>query len=682
MKQILIVDDNPQNLYMLRMLLGGSGYRVTEAANGQEALEKARQDCPDMVVADILMPVMDGFELCRQWKADPGLNQKPFIFYTATYTDPKDEEFALGLGAERFVVKPQEPKALLAILEEVLVAWKGESRVPEAPSSLREQVYMKGYNEVLIRKLEDKMRQLEVTNRLLEQDIAERIKAQADLRRLATAIDQTGDVVMITDPEGRIVYLNPAFEQVTGYAREEALGRNPRLLKSGRQDRTFYEQLWQTIQSGKTWSGRLINRRKDGILFTEEATISPVLDAAGDIVHYVSVKRDITETLQIGEQFQQAMKMEAVGRLAGGVAHDINNALTPLISVSAILLKKLKPDDPLYSDIHLMQESGQRCANLTRQLLAFSRNHPVAMMALDINQVVTAMVKMLSRLIGEDIHLVKVLDPTLARIMGDVGQMEQIIANLVVNARDAMPHGGELIIETKNVALDETDVLEHFPVKPGPHVMLAVRDTGVGMNEETRAHAFEPFFSTKEKGKGTGLGLSTVYGIVKQSKGGIQVSSEPGQGTAVRIFLPVYSGEEETGGVVAQVEQAAYHGSETVLLVEDEDGVRTVAKRILTDLGYTVVEATCADEAILFCEKKQKPIHLVITDLVMPGMNGKEMSRRLALLCPEMKFLFMSGYTDNILDENEVNDDWTHFIQKPFSFDSLGAKVRQILDET
>lgn len=681
MKHILIVDDNPQNLYLLESLLNGNGYRVSTAANGTQALQTAGNDCPDLVVSDILMPVMDGFELCRQWKANDRFLKIPFIFYTATYTDPKDEEFALNLGAERFVIKPQDPAELLRIMEDVLVRHPADVRADPGPKPLEESVYIKGYNEALIRKLEDKMLQLEKANKLLEQDIEERKRMEGDLKRLATAIEQAAEIVMITDPRGNIQYLNPVFEKVTGFSRQEAIGQNPRILKSGRQNAEFYRNMWQTISSGDTWTGRIVNKRKDGKLFTETMTISPVRDAAGEIVNYVGVKRDITEYLKLEEQFQQAMKMEAVGRLAGGIAHDINNALTPLMVTSDLLLRSLSSDDALYEDIGIMQESGRRCVNLTRQLLTFSRNLPTEMVDLNLNDVVRDMIKMLSRVIGEDIKLVKSLDPELSRVKGDVGQMEQVIANLVLNSRDAMPDGGEIIIETKNVLLDETFVSGHADVAVGPYVMLAISDTGCGMDAETQSHVFEPFFSTKERGKGTGLGLPTVYGIVKNGGGSIWVYSEPGKGTTVKIFLPQAEAAAATAPVTQAVGSGPERGKETVLLVEDEDAVRRVASRILGELGYTIIEANSAEQAIEMCKVHPGPVHLIITDVVMPGMNGKELTDRLALVYPGLKCLYMSGYIDNVIIHHGLCEGGANFIQKPFSFDAFSMKVRQVLDQ-
>ncbi len=673
MKRILVVDDNSVNLYLMQSLLGSHGYVVSTAANGAEALQSAQTERPDLIIADILMPVMDGFELCRAWMADPQLQHVPFVFYTATYTDEKDERFALDLGATRFIVKPQEPDALLRAIEDVLASQAAEKGVPQNASLLDDTVYYQQYNQALIRKLEDKMSEL-------EQDIAERKRVEADLKRLTTAIEHASEVVMVTDPNGAIQYVNPAFEAMTGYTRLEALGQNPRLLKSGKQDSSFYEELWQTISSGKTWTGRMINKRKDGRLYTEDSTISPVTDASGTIINYVAIHRDVTDYLLLTQQLQQAMKMEAVGRLAGGIAHDFNNALTPLLGIISLLLQRMHPADPFYSDIKEMVDSIERCTKLIRQLLAFSRSQQSEVTTFNLNDVVANMVRMLSRLIGEDIELITQLTSDPCMIHADAGQMEQIIANLAVNARDAMPQGGRLTIETSHVHLDLRSARHVSVPQAGTYVALTMHDTGVGMDAETMARVFEPFFTTKDKGKGTGLGLSTVYGIVTQNKGGITVSSEPGQGTTFTVYLPQAECVTEPTEHLTETRVSPLSGNETILLAEDDDSVRAVAARMLTNYGYNVLQASNGSQAVQICDEYPEPIHLLIADIVMPGMNGKEIARHVTALRPAIAVLFMSGYLDDSVLPQGIVQTISGYLQKPFTSESLCSKVRSVLD--
>jgi PAS domain S-box-containing protein len=510
-------------------------------------------------------------------------------------------------------------------------------------------------------------------------DMTERKRAEEELRRLATAVVQTAEAIIITDTEGTIQYVNPAFERITGYKQEEAVGRNPRILKSGKHDEAFYAHLWEVLTRGEVWSGHFINKKKDGTLYEAEVTISPVRDASGETVNYVAVQRDVSHQVELEEQLRQSQKMEAIGRLAGGVAHDFNNLLTAITGYTDILLIDLAEGDPLRDYLEQVQKAALRAAALTRQLLAFSRRQVLQPEVMDLNAAVADMEEMLRRLIGEDIDLITVLDPALGRVKADPGQIEQVIMNLAVNARDAMPRGGKLTIETANVELDEDYAGRHVAVRPGSYVMLAISDTGVGMTPEIQARIFEPFFTTKERGKGTGLGLSTVYGIVKQSGGNIWVYSEIGRGTTFKIYLPRVEGEIVSGDHTrAPIE--SYGGTETILLVEDDDLVRDLARRVLRKNGYTVLDAQNGGEALLLCEQHDGPIHLMVTDVVLPRMGARELAERLATLRPAMKVLYMSGYTDNAIVHHGTLDPGTAFLQKPFTPESLARKVREVLD--
>ncbi len=386
-------------------------------------------------------------------------------------------------------------------------------------------------------------------------------------QRLTIAVEQAAESVLITDTHGAILYVNPAFERVTGYSRSEVIGQNPRLLKSGKHDSAFYHHLWQTITSDLVWTGRLINRKKDGSLYTEDVTISPVHNQAGQIVNYVAVKHDVSREVQLEEQFHQSQKMEAMGRLAGGIAHDFNNLLT-VIQVSAWLLQRqIRPEDPRWEYVQRIQETVERATNLIKQLLSFSRRQIIEPRTLSLNRTVGDLSRMLQRIIGEDIELATNLAPDLWPIRVDPSQLEQVIVNLAVNARDAMPDGGTLTIETANVVLDEAYAAYHIGARPGDHVLLAISDTGMGMDDEVKAHIFEPFFTTKERGQGTGLGLSTVFGIVNQNDGYVWVYSEVGRGTTFKVYFP----RVEEAGLEAPVR--------TLPLVEDGQGTETVLRR-------------------------------------------------------------------------------------------------------
>jgi len=509
-------------------------------------------------------------------------------------------------------------------------------------------------------------------------DITERKRADAEHIRLVTAIEQSAEAVVITDTQGGIEYVNPAFTRITGYSREEVLGQNPRVLKSGKQDPEFYQQLWETILKGQPWHGELINRRKDGSFYTEQMSIAPVMDTNGEATHFIATKQDVTEHKVLEAQLHQAAKIEAVGRLAGGVAHDFNNLLTVINGYSELLREKLGSDTK--SGVYLKEilDAGQRAASLTRQLLAFSRRQVLAPQILDLNVVVSNLEKMLRRLIGEDIKLRTILDPALNRMKADPGQIEQVIMNLAVNARDAMPTGGQLTLETHNVELDQAYARSHPSVKPGSHVMLAVSDTGVGMVPETMARIFEPFFTTKEMGKGTGLGLATVYGIVKQSGGSIWVYSEPGQGTVFKVYFPAVM-ESPAPAELAKTEAGSHAGTETILVVEDEEGVRSLVHEALASSGYKVLETDGAKHALEFSAKYKGPIHLLLTDVVMPQMSGPKVAEEVAALRPGIQVLYMSGYTDDAVVRHGVLSQDMPFIQKPFTPAMLRKKVREVL---
>ncbi|HUK86703.1 MAG TPA: ATP-binding protein, partial [Terriglobales bacterium] len=389
--------------------------------------------------------------------------------------------------------------------------------------------------------------------------------------------------------------------------------------------------------------------------------------------------QDVTGQRHLELQLRQKQKMEAVGRLAGGVAHDFNNLLTVINGYSEMMLDRLGPDDPLYPHCDQIKSAAERAASLTRQLLAFSRQQLMEPRTLDLNAVLSRLDKLLLRLIGEDIEIVMRPGTDLGSVRADPGQVEQVILNLVVNARDAMPRGGQLLLETANVVLNEDYVREHAaPVRPGPYVMLAVSDTGAGMDPETQARIFEPFFTTKEAGKGTGLGLATVYGIVKQSNGYIWVSSEPGQGTTFKVYLPRV--ERAPEGLEAAAPAAQKPGTETILLVEDDWQLRDLARSLLSSLGYHVLTVDTVGEVESVVGRHSGGIDLLLTDVVMPGMSGNELARRVSERRPGIRVLYMSGYTADTVVRHGVVESGTHFLRKPFTSTSLAAKVREVLD--
>lgn len=510
-------------------------------------------------------------------------------------------------------------------------------------------------------------------------DVSSRQKAEVERDRLIAAIEQTSDAIVITDRKASIQYVNPAFELITGYSREEVLGQNPRILKSGEQNEQFYQDFWQILNSGRTFKGRMVNRRKDGTVFTEEVSISPICDHDGQIINFVAVKRDISEQILLESQLRQAQKMEAVGRLTGGVAHDFNNTLGIIIGYTEMALDDVDPAHKLHNDLTKILEAAERSANIVRQLLAFSRKQTITPKILDLNKAVLEILKMLYRLIGEQITLSWTPEPDSLMVKMDPTQIDQILANLCVNAKDAIDGSGKITIETTRASFDKEYCANHIGFQPGEFVQLTVSDNGCGIDKETQQHIFEPFFSTKELGRGTGLGLSTVYGIVKQNNGFINVYSELGRGTTVKIYLPSY---EDVCQKIPEKKLAASKTGfgETVLLVEDELVLLDMAQKMLEIIGYNVLAANRPSDALKIAEEYPSTIDLLFTDVVMPEMTGKELANAIHLHHPGLKILFMSGYTANVIAHNGILDEGIRFIQKPFSMGDLAYKIRDILN--
>ncbi len=559
MTRVLIVDDVAENLYLLRALLEGHGYEVDEARDGADALAKAQQHTPNLVISDLLMPVMDGYALLREWRAHEHFKSIPFIVYTATYTEPRDERLALDLGADAFIVKPAEPETLIVRIREI------ESRQPRA---VREQggaepELLKEHTEVLVRKLEKKVRQLEQANRQLVKEASERERAQAALR-----------------------------------ASEERL--------------------------------------------------------------------------------RHAQKMEAVGRLASGVAHDFNNLLTVVSSYAELLLETPNASESVLKCARSIAKVSERGAAVTRRLLGFSRRTSLQPEIIDLNKLVADGCELLRRVIGADVVLTVKLTDDVCRTKIDPAQLDQIIMNLSINARDAMPNGGELTIETAYVVLSGADSSEHAECSSGPRVMLAVHDTGHGMSPETLARIFDPFYTTKPSGRGTGLGLAIVRNVVHQSGGCVHARSEPGVGTTFKVFLPAV--DQPLTKKPADARPTELHGNETILLVEDNEDVREVAQASLELHGYSVLPARDGAEALEIAQQHAESLDLIVTDCVLPNVSGAELVIRLRKRLPHLKALFMSGHMQDAAVRHGLLKGSAAFIQKPYTPLLLARKVREVLD--
>jgi PAS domain S-box-containing protein len=515
------------------------------------------------------------------------------------------------------------------------------------------------------------------------EDIDSRKQAEEKVRQLSHAMEHSPALVVMTDLHGTITYVNHKFCEVTGYSLEESIGQNPRFLKSGEHSPEMYQELWARITMGEVWRGEFHNRKKNGELYWEGVAISPVLNSAGQITHFVAVGADITDRKQADEerenlhaQLAQAQKMESVGRLAGGIAHDFSNLMSIILLQDDSALQELSSEDPLVEPLTEIRKAAERAVAMTQQLMTFSRKQALQTEVLNLNSVLAECEKLVRPLIGEDIRLMFIPGPELGLVRADSGQLGQVVMNLVVNSRDAMPHGGTLTIETASVEVDEPDARTNPDAKPSFYVTVSFRDTGVGMDKKTQERVFEPFFTTKEVGKGTGLGLSMVYGIVKQSGGFVTVHSEPGHGSEFKIYLPrILEAPESAPAGDATPGQL---GVETILVVEDEPALREPVCRLLEGAGYCVLVGKNVDEAIQIVAQHSGPLDLLLTDVVMPGLSGPQLAQQLLPLYPQMKVLYMSGYPEPRQLGSALTPEMD-FIQKPFTRQKLLGRLREVL---
>jgi two-component system cell cycle sensor histidine kinase/response regulator CckA len=932
--KILIVDDKVDNRYLLETMLKANQHEVVTAEHGQMGLAVLSASKVDLIISDILMPVMDGYQFCKNVKAQKEWQHIPFVFYTATYTDQNDEKLALLSGANRFLRKPMEPSAFLNEIASIARLVTKNQIDGIVPDSSTDKESLQLYNHRLVHKLEQKMLALdeevahhkstlkalriseeryrvlfnsgldamyverlaseqqtgrflevnkiactrlgysideflaltpeqitapeawETTKRQLERlreepaivyetirltksgeripveisaqvfklnghntvlsisrditdrkkseaalklseerfrllfeagsdaimvyelkpgcipgpfsevnniscrrygysaeefmqmtiddlvdsslhtsmaevlsilavqdqvlyetlhrkksgemipvevsahrfnfygqntvmsvarDISERKAAEKELQMLAHAIRSISECVSVTDMNDRILFVNQAFTNTYGYENDEIIGKNVDFLRSEKTPDSIQKQILpQTFSGG--WQGEIWNRRKDGTEFRIYLSTSMIINDKGEPLALIGVSRDITEQRNLEEQLMQSQKLESLGQLAGGIAHDFNNLLTVINGTAELALMHLPENDATHKEMQTIFDTGIRANALVRQLLAFSRKQIIEPKILDINKLITNLNKMLSRLIGEDIELRIELSEPIDRIEADPGQIEQVLINLIVNARDAIKaksNGSstqKILITTENIVLDESFRSHHFDTQTGPHIIFTVHDTGIGMEKATREKIFEPFFTTKNKDKGTGLGLSTVYGIVKQNKGSIFVYSEPTVGTSFKIYwpavardIPITEDRSKTSKLTG--------GSESILLVEDDILVRKFAVQSLTALGYNVLEAENGKDAVRLLDFHDIQPDLLLTDMIMPGMGGRELSEIITARIPAIKVLFTTGYTNDLAIQQGIIDANVKMLPKPFTVQALAKMVRTVLDE-
>ena len=661
--RVLIVDDERHNRDLIEVMLAAEGFQLVQAASGEEALAAIARQRPDLILLDVMMPGMSGYEVAAKIKASATTKSIPIIMVTAL-DNREAKMLGLSAGAEDFLTKPVD-RAELSVRVRNLLRLKAYGD------------YHDKYSEMLEGEVMARTADLVAQTKALEHT-ASALRKSKERTNYALGAARTG-VWQVDLATGRATWsetMAPLFGvtfDASPTDSEGALG----LIHAD--DRQMVEKaMAEASRGGADVEVEFRVVWPDGVTHWLAARGRLLRDAGGRPARLLGIGTDISEQKALEAQFRQSQKMEAVGQLAGGVAHDFNNLLTAILGYSNFVIDTLEPEDARRADMDEVIKAGHRAAGLTRQLLAFSRKQVLKPTSVDVNALITGMHQLLSRLIGEHVNLVKILAPDLVAVRADRGQLEQVLMNLVVNARDAMPTGGRLAIETANAELDES-LMGNVVVQPGSYVMLAVSDSGIGMSEETRQRLFEPFFTTKDSGRGTGLGLTTVHGIVKQSGGYIWVYSEQGKGTSFKVFLPRAQRDDE---VEQDTENrgAAATGTERVLVVEDDEPVRHLMREILERAGYGVEDAPNAQLAEALFAEDGKRFSLLVTDVIMPGSNGPSLFERLAERSPDLKVLYVSGYTDDtIAQQGQLKPD-VAFLQKPFTSDALSRRVREVLD--
>jgi len=793
---ILIAEDFEDTRMVLTMALQSRGYTVLCANDGAEALSMVKEKPVDLIISDIMMPHMDGFDFCRAIKTDDVLSHIPFIFYTATYIEDEDRALAMAAGASRFIIKPMDMDKFLPMVDDVLGEYyQHQLSVPESPQADEHELgHM--HERVLTHKLDKKIWQLERERRglalsemkyktlfessgdavmllddkglldcnlatvnifgyssrhellakqaqelspatqpggmdsqqLMDEhihkaltegserfewqhrrldgsefpaevrltaielegktilqsivhDISERKQNEAQLRKLSSCVEQAGEAIIITDRDGSIEYVNPSFSKLTGYAMDEAIGNNPNMLNSGNQDAGYYESMWSTILAGRTWQGKVIDKRKDGSFYPAFLTISPIHDQSAStehFTHFVGIQSDLTQLKDAEARFQQAQKMEAIGTLVGGIAHDFNNILAGMTGNIYLAQERVSHMPDVSERLGNIEQLAGRAADMIKQLLTFARKDRVSMQVVPLAPFIKETLKLLRPAVPENIAMHEHICSESLQIKGDATQLHQVLMNLTNNARDALENVDAPVI---TIGLEHFTADDAFVQKRSFHInarhfaYISIADNGCGISDKQIRHLFEPFFTTKEQGKGTGLGLAMVYGAVKSHNGFVEVQSKPGKGTTFHIYLPLLETPSDSKDAKSS-EQPVMGNGECILLVDDEQNVLNTTRDVLISLGYQVLTATNGRTALDMFKSHVDEIDLCIFDIIMPEMGGEEAVRRIRRIKPAIKIIFSTGY-DKLSRSNMVNET---VISKPFPIEEMSRLIRRELD--
>lgn len=684
MKTILIVDDKRENNYLLEKLLQGNGFETIAAANGVEALALARKNPPHLIISDVLMPQMDGFTLCREWRKDPQLRGIPFVFYTATYTDPRDEELALSLGANRYIIKPLEPVQFLAEIKKILQAFTAGELISPAAVVSDDRVLLQHYNEALIRKLEQKMIQAEHAEQQLrhysaelEKRIDELQHASEKIAEQARLLDIAHDAILVRDMNDKLLYFNKAAERLYGWTFEEMQTLDAKMYIYEKDFKILEEGKRRSIETGE-WEGEIHQIARDGRQLSILTRWSLVRDAAGNPTARLIINRNVTEQRILEAQLRRTQRLESLGTLASGIAHDLNNVLAPILMATDIMENQIA-EPQMKKMIRSLRSSAMRGSDIVKQVLAFARGSEKEFSPQQLRYVVSEIETMIKETFPKNITLKVSLAKEIHPVLGDATQLSQILMNLCVNARDAMPNGGQLTISCSNIAIDTTYARMRAGARPGDYIVLGVTDTGSGIPKEIQEKVFEPFFTTKETGKGTGLGLSTVFTIVKDHKGFIDLYSEVGKGSTFKVYLPAIKYEEPAAVMKRKIVLPSGNG-EVILIVDDELTVLQITKETLESYGYKALIAADGAEALsAFSGAGNGAITLLLIDVNMPVMDGPTCIAAVRKIDPSIRVILSSGVPGEIDSVKVSNLHIDGYITKPYTAEKMLTTIQQVL---